>query len=194
MPFRKRRGNFVRKALYLLIGAIVIVAAYAGYLCLTNNFHIVVADELYRSAQPTETQIAEYKTGYGIQTIINLRGENSGSPWYDKEVETAKKLGIELINFRMSAKEDLTHEQVSALIHILENAKKPILVHCMHGADRSGLAAAFYLAAVAHQGERAAERQLSIRFGHIGIPHLFSAYAMDRTFEKMEPTLGFSGS
>lgn len=190
----KRHKKFICKSLFLLIAATAVVASYVGFLQLTGNFHAVVVGEIYRSAQPTETQIAEYKALYGIQTIINLRGKNIGDPWYDKEVETARRLEIKHIDFGMSASQELSQEQAETLIRLLEKAPKPMLIHCMSGADRTGLAAALYLAAISRQGEIAAERQLSIRYGHFGIPHLSSAYAMERTFEKLEPWLGFSGS
>ena len=41
--------------------------------------------------------------------------------------------------------------------------------------------------AIARHGEAAAEDQLSIRYVHIGLPHVSSAYAMDRTWETLEP-------
>nr|WP_281021958.1 ATP-binding cassette domain-containing protein [Rhizobium leguminosarum] len=47
-------------------------------------------------------------------------------------------------------------------------------------------------AAVAKSGEMAAERQISLRFGHFSIPYLSYAYPMDETFEILEPWLGFS--
>ena len=53
--------------------------------------------------------------------------------------------------------------------------------------------AALYVAAVARLGEGPAERQLSILYGHLSIP-FSSAFAMDRTFEALEPSLGFAGS
>jgi hypothetical protein len=34
--------------------------------------------------------------------------------------------------------------------------------------------------------EDTAEHQLSIRFGHLGIPYLSAAYAMDKSWEKIE--------
>lgn len=64
----------------------------------------------------------------------------------------------------------------------------------MSGADRTGLTAAIYLAAIAGAGEHEAEKQLSIRYGHIGIPFVSRAYAMDETWEELEPWLGFNGS
>jgi protein tyrosine/serine phosphatase len=93
----------------------------------------------------------------------------------------------------MSAKRELTEAQFIELVRILQNVEKPILVHCNSGADRSGLVSALYVAAVAKMGEDAAESHLSLWYGHI--PVLFRAsYAMDRTFENLEPVLGFPNS
>ncbi len=56
----------------------------------TTNFHPVVAGEVYRSSQPSPAVIAQLQKQYGIKTIINLRGDNSGRSWYDKEVAQAR--------------------------------------------------------------------------------------------------------
>lgn len=168
-------------------------AAHLGALELTGNFHAVVPGSLYRSAQPTASDIARYRAAHGIRTIVNLRGANAGSPWYDAEIAEAKHLGIAHLDFRMSAKRELTQGAAADLIQLLERAEKPVLIHCNWGADRSGLAAALYVAAVAKLGEAAAEDQFSLRYGHLSLP-VVAAYAMDRTFEALEPWLGFPDS
>ncbi|MFD2031462.1 tyrosine-protein phosphatase [Ancylobacter dichloromethanicus] len=58
----------------------------------------------------------------------------------------------------------------------MKDAKKPILIHCQAGADRSGLASALYLAAIKkNSAEAEAEAQLSIRYGHFFLcPSLLS--------------------
>jgi protein tyrosine/serine phosphatase len=158
-----------------------------------DNFHTVVPGEFYRSAQPTAALIAEYQEDYAIKTIINLRGENTGSGWYDSEIAEAKKLGIAHVDFRMSARREMTTEQFNQLIDVFQKAEKPILVHCKSGADRSGLVSALYVAAIAKSGEEAAESQISFRFGHISLP-ISAPYAMDRSFEAFETMLGFPKS
>ena len=90
----------------------------------------------------------------------------------------------------MSARRELTQAEAADLIGILKRAEKPVLIHCKAGADRTGLAAALYVAAVAKLGETAAENQISIRYGHISLP-VSATYAIDRTFEALEPWLGF---
>jgi protein tyrosine/serine phosphatase len=175
------------------LAVVLPMGVYLGVLQLTGNFHPVIAATLYRSAQPSAAEIKQYYTKYGIRTIVNLRGENDGARWYAAEVDEARRLGITLIDFKMSAGRQLTQDRAAKLIDTLKHAEKPILIHCRGGADRSGLVSALYLAAIAKQGEQAAEGQISIRYGHISLP--FSrAYAMDRTFEALEPWLGFPDS
>jgi protein tyrosine/serine phosphatase len=158
---------------------------------LNNNFHAIVTGEAYRSAQPSADEIRIYRDKYHIASIINLRGRYPGQRWYDAEVQTAKDLGIRHIDFGMSARTELTQAQALALIALMKSVPKPVLIHCKAGSDRSGLAAALYLAAIAKAGEKQSDAQLSIRFGHIAIPVL-GPYEMDQTFEAMEPVLGFS--
>jgi protein tyrosine/serine phosphatase len=179
------------------VAALALVAPFAGgslaSVHLGNNFHAIVANEAYRSGQPSPDQIRAYREKYGIASIINLRGAQPGSDWYDAEVRAAKELGIRHFDFSMSPRRELTPEQSRALIAMMKSAPKPVLIHCRAGSDRTGLAAALYMAAVAGIDEEASESQLSIRFGHFAIP-IIGPYAMDQTFEAMEPSLGFFGS
>ncbi len=64
-------------------------------------------------------------------------------------------------------------------------ALKPILIHCKAGADRTGLAAAIYISRVALLDENDATAQLSIRYGHIGIPYSSASQAIGRTWKKL---------
>lgn len=187
-----------RKPLLALCGGVCVAAAlalgaYASDALLTGNFATVVPGEVYRSAQLSNTLMNRDVRRYGIRTIINLRGANPGEHWYDKELADARALGVEHIDFRMSAKHELTQERAEQLIALMAKAPKPLLIHCNSGSDRTGLAAALYVASVARRGEEAAEDQLSLRYGHLSLPFV-AAYAMDETWEKLEPWLGFTDS
>ncbi|MBO9453696.1 tyrosine-protein phosphatase [Paracoccus sp. R12_1] len=180
-----------------LAGVGVVMAAaiiYLAYLQLSGNFHAVVAGEVYRAAQMDGQRLARWKREHGIATVLNLRGENTGADWYEAERGVAERLGIGHIDFRMSAARSLDRAQVQDLLQVMRDAPKPLLIHCMGGADRTGLASALYVAGIAGGGEEAAEWQLSPIFGHIGIPGLSRAYPMDVTWEDMEPWLGFPDS
>ncbi|AFL50645.1 protein tyrosine/serine phosphatase [Sinorhizobium fredii] len=158
---------------------------YLGVLQLTGNFHEVLPGELYRSAQPSASDIASYARQYGIKTIVNLRGE-SREAWYLQEVEASNRAGIAHVDFRLSASRRVSPQQARQLIALLQKAQKPILVHCQAGADRTGLASMLYLQQIARIDEETSERQLSARYGHIGIPYISAAFAMDETWENLE--------
>jgi protein tyrosine/serine phosphatase len=188
------RNSLYRKmALYPGILLFLIVGGYFSYLAATDNFHTVIPGELYRSSQPSAEAITDLEKHYGIKTILNLRGESNKPDWYNVEVAQAKALNITHIDFSMSAGSELSEEKAQALIKIMRDAPKPILIHCRSGADRTGLASALYLAAIAKSNEKTAESQMSIFYGHLGLP-ISRSFAMDRTFEKMEPLFGFAQS
>jgi len=91
---------------------------------------------LYRSAQPTKEGMKNLEK-LGIKTVINLRAFHSDSD----EIS-----GTELLNDALSVKtwhmEDEDVIQVLRIIRKKENG--PFLIHCLHGADRTGVMSAMY--------------------------------------------------
>lgn len=174
----------------IFICAIVLIPAIAAGLYLSTlqlfgNFSEVIAGEYYRSAQPTPAKLARYARKHGIKTVLNLRGLNAKHRWYRDEVAASERLGIKHVDFKMSARRELTEAQIEQLICLLRDVPKPILVHCKSGSDRTGLVSAIYAYKIAGQAA-VASRQISIRYGHIGIPHLSEAFAMDENWAKLE--------
>lgn len=185
--FRIRK---IRWTIGLLLALVTLVITYVMYLVVSQNFHIVVPGAVYRSAQPSGADLIKYHDQLGIRSVVNLRGVNPQAAWYRDEDEVTKRLGIELINFEMSAKRRVSRERARELIQVLARAPKPMLIHCNGGADRTGLAASLYLTGVAKIPEETAEGQLSILYGHI--PLISRAKAMDDSFEDMESDFGES--
>ena len=95
------------------------------------NFH-TVAPGIYRSAAPTPAGLKRLHA-MGVRTIIDLRY----SPVRQEKAE-ARALGFHWINLPMGS-DPPTPRQVSTLIATLKRApQEPVLVHCQHGADRTG--------------------------------------------------------
>ncbi|TCR76693.1 tyrosine phosphatase family protein [Rhizobium sp. BK376] len=180
----------LRRISYAVVVATGSVAAgcgaYVGYLQVSGNFHQVIPGELYRSGQPSAEDLGAYVQTYGIKTVVNLRGFHPEKAWYRDEVAMSKGLGVTHIDFGISASKDLPAEKAAQLVAFMKSAPKPILVHCQSGADRSGLVAALYVHQVAGQSEETARGQLSFYYGHVGIPLLSAAYAMDRSWQAIE--------
>lgn len=177
----------------LALGLLVLIG-YLAYLQISGNFHPVSAGTVYRAAQMDGQKLARWKREYGIASILNLRGRNDGADWYETERAVADRVGIEHIDFRMSDAKELTDEEVQALLAVMRDAPKPMLIHCKAGADRTGIASALYLAGIEGREEHEAESHLSFAYGHVGLPYVSRAWAMDVTWERIEPWLGYPDS
>lgn len=197
MSFFKKHAKWSLNRVQIPGLVMIIGASFLGGYLVTiqykGNVHTIIAGQAYRSNQPDPSRIAQLQELYGIKTIINLRGAEPGSKWYDEEVAASNTLGIQHTDYAMSSSRQLTAERTRELIALMQKAEKPILIHCKAGSDRTGLAAALYIAGVAKGSERKAEGQMSIAYGHFGIP-LSPTFAMEQTFEAIEAELGFPGS
>lgn len=178
---RKRLGPYRRWLILLLLGPSIGLGSYAGYIYEQGNFHVVVPDQMYRSRQLDKTELIHYLKSYQIKSIVNLRGVNAGSDWYQKERRVAHDLGISHHDYGISANRDVSDEDLKAIMDIVRIAPKPLLIHCKSGADRTGLIAALYQYAEGGRSAEEAAGELSIWYGHL--PFLSnSTAAMDRTF------------
>jgi protein tyrosine/serine phosphatase len=91
---------------------------------------------LYRSEQPTALGMQNLEK-LGIRTVINLRAFNND----DDEVR-GTKLRTEHTRILTWHVDD---KQVIEVMRWLKNADNgPFLIHCQHGADRTGLMSAMY--------------------------------------------------
>lgn len=175
---------------WLFIGVTSIVALIASgllwvlYLQVSGNIHLVDRSGVYRSGQLSSTHLRAFIGEQQIKTVINLRGAHPGAAWFDQEAKVVRDGGARLINIHLSANHAPDQSTLNQLIETLRSAKKPLLIHCHGGADRTGLASALYEVVIAKQTPRAASRQLSFRYGHF--PWLWSRTgAMDATFQNV---------
>ena len=125
------------------------------------NLH-KVSSTIYRRAQPDAKGMLNLKA-MGIETIINLRSFHS-----DREEIGDSGLAYEHIYMKTWHPEE---EDVVRFFQIVTNPKRtPVLVHCQHGADRTGTLVALYRVAI--QGwskEEAIQEMTRGEFGFHGI-------------------------
>lgn len=101
------------------------------------NLHRV-APTIYRSAQPEAAGFANLAKSLGVKTVISLRHFHS-----DRSL--AKGQSLELIRVPMNTWDIDDTEVIRALRNLRTASKKgPVLLHCQHGADRTGLITALY--------------------------------------------------
>ncbi len=163
----RKKPRWRRRALAALLTPIGALRIYAGYTLYDANFHVVVNGEAYRSGQMSAAQFTHAIQTYGIKSILNLRGENPGTAWRQAEIQTAAKWHVVHYDFGFGSGDELTLAKMDKLVALLRDAPKPVLIHCLGGADRSGLAAALFCYAIAGENPGQAHRQLTFWDGHV---------------------------
>jgi len=100
-----------------------------------SNLHRI-SPTLYRSEQPTALGMKNLER-LGIRTIINLRAFND-----DKDEVKGTSLRTERVKILTWRIDDKHVIEVMRMLRQTENA--PFLIHCQHGADRTGVMSAMY--------------------------------------------------
>lgn len=132
------------KYLFLLFTCLILsISVYGQYpkakkISLPNsslsNFY-QIDSSVYRSEQPDNKDFKALEK-YGIREVLNLRNRHNDN-------DEAKGTSLKLHRLRTKAHSISEQELVEALL-IIKNRKGPIVVHCLHGSDRTGAVIAMY--------------------------------------------------
>lgn len=119
---------------------------------------------LYRSEQPTALGMQNLEK-LGIRTVINLR-------WFNDDAKEATGTRLRTERVRMVTW-DVDDKHVIAVMRMLRDpANGPYLIHCQHGADRTGLMSAMYR--VLEQGWTVDEAIAELKGGGFGYHSMWS--------------------
>lgn len=185
-PSRKRR---ILAALALLVGApllyvLVLAAPYFKSALFDHNFHEVIPQRLYRSAQMSGADLGQVIDEHGIKSVIDLR-LSGGEPEADgtTEAQVAAAHGADYRHLPFTSSRTTQRERMLHLLDAFDEMKPPILIHCTSGSERSGVASAIWLIEKEHRPVAEASQQLALRFG-------FNRLERDlRSFFQDAPTL-----
>ena len=169
---------------------------FATVLLLTGclNFYEVDPGNFYRMAQPSGKNLTRIIEDYQIETVINLRGETPEKKWWEEERAAMEASGKTWINIGNRAGRLPHRDDLRTLLDALDNAPRPILVHCQAGADRTGLASAIYQMAYMDKTPEEASKMLTLRYFHRRWKYENKVYfvnhiweGLDRTYQDYDP-------
>ena len=130
-----------------------------------HNDHEITKN-VFRANQPSPGRITMWRER-GVKTILNFRGKTNQGAYY-LEKEACNKNGINLIDFRLFATKLPPKESLLELEEIFRSIQTPFLMHCKSGSDRAGLGAALYFLYILKAPIETAQKQLSIKYLHLG--------------------------
>ena len=121
-----------------------------------DNFYRLDA-KVYRGAQPDEAGFEELQDR-GIRNILSFREYHADHP--------ENPADFKLDRVKMAAG-SITTEQVVESLRIIKRSEGPVLLHCWHGSDRTGMVSAMYR--IVFQGwskEEAIDELVNGGYGH----------------------------
>ncbi len=136
------------------LGVLVVAAVFAGVFLwrhavrphvLAKNFGVVVPGQIYRSGELSAASMERVIETHGVRTVIDLGTHEPGSADERREQRVCDVLGVE--RHRMQLSGDATGDPnyyVEALRIMSDPSKRPVLVHCGAGSERTSCAVILY--------------------------------------------------
>jgi hypothetical protein len=151
------------------------------------NFHWVVRGEVARSAQAWAGFLGPFLTSHAIATLINLRGRNAHWDWWHNETRTCRKRGVMHRDLRFNSRRLPARAMLLDMLNAFDDAKRPLLLKCSGGQDRTSFAAALYLLHTRGVSVRADAEAQFARWPYLHLPkpqqqwlRMFPAFAVER--------------
>ena len=130
------------------------------------NLHRVTA-LIYRSAQP-DAEGFRNLAGFGVKTVISLRRSVDDSP-------LAAGSGLQTLHIKITTRHirDENGAKIVLALRALRDAQAngPVLVHCTHGADRTGMIIALWR--MLYQGWSRDDALNELQNGGFGFHHVW---------------------
>jgi protein tyrosine phosphatase (PTP) superfamily phosphohydrolase (DUF442 family) len=165
---REPRAPQWRLARYVvaLVGLLVVAGLllFRGPL-FSSNFRAVIPNEVYRSAQLPPVALERRIRELGLRSVINLRTYDKEKFFLKTESDVTEVHGVDLhlvwLSMLMPNRATLWR-----LVHLLDTAKRPLLLHCKRGVDRSGIASAVAVL-LAGGNVSEARKQFGLTYGFV---------------------------
>lgn len=121
-----------------------------------GNLHRI-NDSLFRSEQPSKIGIKEIEK-LGVKSVLSLRNIKS-----DRFIR--KKSSLKFYKKTISAW-TMTEDELIDALKLLVHSEKPVLIHCVHGSDRTGTVVAAYRIIFENWSkEKAIQEMLDTKYG-----------------------------
>ena len=113
-----------------------------------QHFGVVEDGALYRCGQPGADELRGLIGQYGLKTVVSLRGarrEADPDAWEQEERRVCEEHGVQFVLIPCNHKNPPTAEQVREFLDLTQDAaRRPVLVHCRLGQQRTLLFCALY--------------------------------------------------
>jgi protein tyrosine/serine phosphatase len=129
-----------------------------------RHYGVVAEGVLYRCGQPTPEELDELIERLGLRTVVSFRGTRSSDDpdgWEQAERAACVARGVEFVTIPCNHKHPPTPEQAEQFLRLCGAAqRRPVLVHCRLGQQRTLLFCALYRVHIDGLAPEAAEQEM----------------------------------
>lgn len=144
--FTDRKSRSVWLVVLLVVGTVWVWEDVVKDRVLPKRFGVVKEGQIYRSGQISSSLVKKTLVKYNIGVIVSL-GDSSDNVDTNAEKQVAAELCIERLVFPLSGNgtgDINNYAKAIAAICEAQKKRKPVLVHCAAGAQRTGGVIAAY--------------------------------------------------
>lgn len=154
-----------------------------------QHYGVVAQGALYRCGQPRPAELTELIDRLSLRTVVSLRGMrdvDDPDGWEQAERGLCEDKKVEFITIPCNHKNPPTRDQVAQFLNLCRDSqRRPVLVHCRLGQQRTLLFCALYRVHIDGLAPDAAEREMDeLGFGthkrrHRRLLQAFRAFARE---------------
>lgn len=165
---RQDRTRLIIGGAVFLVGALTIILAFLLYRFGTDNVYRAGTD-FTRSRELSGPELKRLIHENGIKTVIRLVGTEDGNrESYEAEAAAVAETDAKLVVAALPTSRMPYRSELARVFEALDNAERPIHVHCQHGSDRTGLVSAIWLHDYMGQPLEKARKQMAFfPYGHV---------------------------
>lgn len=129
-----------------------------------QHFDAVAEGVLYRCGQPTPEELTTLIDQLSLRTVVSLRGtrdEDDPDAWEQAERDVCAARGVDFLTIPCNHKNPPTVEQARRFLDVCrDETRRPVLVHCRLGQQRTLLFCGLYRVHVDGLSPAEAEREM----------------------------------
>jgi hypothetical protein len=132
-----------------------------------DNFHVVLAGDVFRSARLTPRKLDEAIARHGLRAVLSVCGGSDAQDWFVNQRAMCESRGVAVYSLDLKPDRLPSPEVLRLLIETIDSAPRPLLIEGKWGISRAGFGSAIAMLLAGRSPDEAMGQFDSV-YGQIG--------------------------